>query len=134
MNQQIHKGKSLIKGGTIIAFDGHEHRLLKDGCLVFEGDTITHVGVSHDGTADATIDATGKIVIPGLISTHAHVSAQEGTRLLMDGGRRDHFAATFLQYLAPTLDGPEFLRDCDNEVSVRFGIASLIRNGVTTAT
>ena len=132
MNEQQQVSRTRIEGGTIIAFDGHDHRRLEDGCLVFEGDTITHVGKSHDEPADETIDATGKIVIPGLISTHAHVSAQEGTRLLMDGGRRDHFSATFIQYIAPTKDGPAFLRDWDQEASVRFGMASLVRNGVTT--
>lgn len=132
MSGQRNPGKTRIEGGTIIAFDGREHRLLEDGCLVFEGDTITHLGKSDDGPADATIDAAGKIVIPGLISTHAHVSAQEGTRLLMDGGRQDHFSATFIQYIAPTQDGPAFLRDWDQEASVRFGLASLVRNGVTT--
>lgn len=121
-----------IEGGTIIAFDGREHRHLEGGCLVFEGDTIVFVGRRHTDRVDEIIDATGKIVMPGMISTHAHVSAQEGTRLLLDGGRRDHFSSTFIEYIAPRKGGPAFLRDWDQEASVRFGMASLVRHGVTT--
>jgi cytosine/adenosine deaminase-related metal-dependent hydrolase len=125
--------RTAIRGGTIIAFDGTEHRQLEDGVLVFEGDRIVHVGRSYQGPAQRTIDATGKLVIPGLISTHAHVGLQEGGRFLVDGGRRDFLRSGFLNYLPMRkAGGPSFLAKQDARASLQFGFASLLRHGVTT--
>jgi 5-methylthioadenosine/S-adenosylhomocysteine deaminase len=122
-----------ITGGAVIAFDGKEHRLIDPGVVVFEGGTIAHVGRSYPGTAAETIDASGMLVIPGQISTHAHVSAQEGSRLLIDGGRRDFFRSGFLNYIPTRLSGgPSFLAPQDARASLRFGMASLVRHGITT--
>jgi 5-methylthioadenosine/S-adenosylhomocysteine deaminase len=122
-----------ITGGAVIAFDGHVHRLIDPGVVVFAGDTIVHVGGSFPGTPAATIDASGMLVIPGQISTHAHVSAQEGSRLLIDGGRRDFFRSGFLNYIPTRLNGgPSFLAPQDARASLRFGMASLVRHGITT--
>jgi len=63
---------TLIQGGYVIGSDGREHRLIKDGVVVFEEDKIIHVGKSYSGSVDERIDATGKIVSPGLINTHLH--------------------------------------------------------------
>lgn len=122
-----------LQGASIVAFDGREHRWLARGDLAFRGDRITYVGHRYDGPADVRVDLAGHLLIPGLISAHAHVSAQEGGRLLIDGGRRDFFRSGFLNYL-PTRGegGPGFLREVDAAASLRFGFASLLRNGVTT--
>jgi cytosine/adenosine deaminase-related metal-dependent hydrolase len=91
------------------------------------------VGRAYTGPRDRTIDARGKLVIPGQISGHAHVSAQEGGRLLVDGGRRDFFRSGFPNYLPTRGDGgTSFMRDADVRASLRFGLASLIRHGITT--
>jgi 5-methylthioadenosine/S-adenosylhomocysteine deaminase len=124
---------TVIRGGDVIAFDGHEHRLIENGVIAFAGDTIVHVGRSYAGPADTTIDAGGMLVIPGQISAHAHVSAQEGSRLLIDGGRRDFFRSGFLNYVPTRLGGgPSFLQAGDARASLRFGMASLVRHGITT--
>jgi cytosine/adenosine deaminase-related metal-dependent hydrolase len=126
--------RTAIEGGLLVAFDGTEHRLIRGGVLVYEGDRIVHVGPRHAGPPPArTIDARGKLVIPGQISGHAHVSGQEGGRLLVDGGRRDFFRSGFPNYL-PTKGehGVSFMRDADTRASLRFGLASLIRHGITT--
>jgi 5-methylthioadenosine/S-adenosylhomocysteine deaminase len=126
--------RTAIEGGLLVAFDGTEHRLIRDGVLVYEGDRIVHVGSRHAGPPAArTIDARGKLVIPGQISGHAHVSGQEGGRLLVDGGRRDFFRSGFPNYLPTKGDGGvSFMRDADARASLRFGLASLIRHGITT--
>jgi cytosine/adenosine deaminase-related metal-dependent hydrolase len=122
-----------ITGGAVVAFDGHEHRLIDPGVVVFEGDRIVHVGRSYPGATTETINASGMLVIPGQISTHAHVSAQEGSRLLIDGGRRDFFRSGFLNYIPTRLSGgPPFLAPQDARASLRFGMASLVRHGITT--
>ena len=125
--------RTVIEGGLIIAFDGTEHRLLTGGTLVYADDQIIHVGRGYAGPRARTVDARGKLVIPGQISGHAHAGAQEGGRLLLDAGRRDFFRSGFLNYL-PTrgAGGPSFMRDADARASLRFGLASLVRHGVTT--
>jgi 5-methylthioadenosine/S-adenosylhomocysteine deaminase len=125
-------GITTVVGGAVVAFDGREHRLIDPGVVAYAGDTIVYVG--HRFTAESTqvIDAAGMLVIPGQISTHAHVSAHEGSRLLIDGGRRDFFRSGFLNYV-PTRPGrPSFLNRQDARASLRFGMASLVRHGITT--
>jgi imidazolonepropionase-like amidohydrolase len=67
--------RTAIEGGLLVAFDGTEHRLLREGVLVYEGDRIVYVGPTYAGPRARTVDARGKLVIPGQISGHAHVSA-----------------------------------------------------------
>lgn len=126
--------RTKIINGIIVAFDGQEHCLLQDGVLVFAGDTIIHVGKSYEGAYEHVIDAQGKLVIPGQISTHSHISAQEGSRAILDGGRNEFSRSFFLNYLpTPLNSGKTYLNDSDHAASIRYGIASLIRHGVTTA-
>jgi len=101
--------------------------------LVYTDDTIIHVGKTYEGESDYTIDATGKLIIPGQISTHAHVEIQEGSRAILDNGKPEFSRAFFLNYLPTRLNGGStYLGSHDSTASVRFGMASLIRHGVTT--
>lgn len=132
MNTSITSSRTKIINGTIVAFDGQEHRILENGVLVFAGDTIVHVGKSYDGPSDHVINAQGKLIIPGQISTHSHVAIQEGSRAVLDGGREEFSRASFLNFL-PTLEGGStYLADQDSVASLRYGMASLLRHGVTT--
>ncbi len=63
-----------VDASFIVGFDGESHALLRDGVLVYEGDTIIHVGRSYQGQADEVIDASGKMVIPGFVDLHAHIT------------------------------------------------------------
>jgi 5-methylthioadenosine/S-adenosylhomocysteine deaminase len=81
--------RTMIKATHIIAFDGQRHRYLKDGVVVYEGDTIIHVGKKFDGTLDHLIDATDKIVTPGLIDTHIHMAGSPLDKsFIEDHGKR----------------------------------------------
>lgn len=62
-----------ITGGTLLPIDGPA---IEDGVMIIEGDKITAVGAKGAVKipAGATIvDATGKIVMPGLVDTHSHI-------------------------------------------------------------
>ncbi|HDP96900.1 MAG TPA: metal-dependent hydrolase [Euryarchaeota archaeon] len=61
----------LIRNGTIVTQD--ENRRVMKGDLLIEGDEIAGIG-DVGGLADEVIDATGMIVMPGLINLHTHVS------------------------------------------------------------
>ena len=81
--------RTAIRAGYVIAFDGRAHRLLRDGIVVIEGDSILHVGPRFDGRVDETVDATDRVLTPGLISTHAHISGSPLDRsFIEDCGNR----------------------------------------------
>ena len=81
--------RTILRGGTVIGFQDGEHRLLEGGDVIYSGDTIEHVGRPLADTSATIIDVSGKLVLPGLISTHAHVGCGTGDRLIVDTGRRD---------------------------------------------
>lgn len=128
-------GKRLrINAGTTIAFDGTEHRELRNGTVILDGDRIAYVGKGYDGPpADRVIDAPDGILIPGQISTHAHVGAQDASRLLIDGGRYEFIRSGFLHFLPSWRDGrPSVFANQDLRASLEFGFLALLRHGVTS--
>ena len=46
-----------VRGKFIIGFDGDEHRLLKDGVVIIEGNKIKYVGKSFVGEVDELLAA-----------------------------------------------------------------------------
>src|SRR5262249_11345174 len=127
--------RTLIKGGWIVAFDGSEHRILRDGVVVLEGSRIAYFGKRHDGQVHVheTIDARGDLVIPGLINTHVHVGSQAGDRMIIDGGRRDLFRSGFLNHWpSKGIGGPHPFAFEDHRVSMKYNLASLLRLRSTT--
>ena len=66
--------KMQIKASYIIAYNGSHHVILRDGVIVLEGNKIIHVGKSYNENVDKTIDAHGKLVIPGFIDLHSHIT------------------------------------------------------------
>lgn len=65
--------QTAIINAIIITLD-QQNQIIKDGCLVFEGNTIQFVGdkLADLSNYDRVIDAKGNIVMPGLINTHGH--------------------------------------------------------------
>jgi cytosine/adenosine deaminase-related metal-dependent hydrolase len=65
----------LISGGVIVSMDA-ARRIIGTGGVAISGDRIVAVGNAEDiaarFTAPRTIDASGKVVMPGLIDVHAH--------------------------------------------------------------
>ncbi len=66
----------VIFGGTVVTVD-KERRRIEDGAVAIKGDKITAVGARAEITknykAKKTINAAGKVVIPGLINTHTQI-------------------------------------------------------------
>src|SRR5262245_30816551 len=66
----------LIVGGTVVTMD-KDHRLIEDGAVAIKDGKIALVGkraaVTYRLTAKQTINAAGRVIIPGLINTHTHV-------------------------------------------------------------
>src|SRR6516225_1436240 len=78
----------LIKNaGWVVTMDP-DRRIFADGAVAIEGDRIVEVGKTEQlaakHKAQKVIDATGKMVLPGMIDTHVHNTQQLG-RGLADG-------------------------------------------------
>jgi cytosine/adenosine deaminase-related metal-dependent hydrolase len=122
----------LIQGGDIVAYHDGGHRLLRGGVLLIEDDRVAFVGRRHDGPVDRRIDATGKLVIPGLVNIHCHATTEAGGRLIADVGRRDFFQNGFLNYNASPPGIPGLDQRADRALGGRFALVEMLRNGCTT--
>lgn len=125
--------KSLIQGGYVVAFDGNEHQIIKDGVVVFERDRIVFVGQNYPGAVDRRIDAKGCLVSPGFIDGHFHSGINASDYLLNDSTKADFFAANYLAHGAPTRDGAHAAHLKDVEIGQRFSFIHVLKSGVTTA-
>ncbi len=122
-----------LQGEWVVAFDGHDHRIIRDGAVAYRGDRIVAVGPASEIVADEVIPGRRKLVIPGLISLHAHLRLNEGYRMVLDGGRRDFMRAGFINYAGRKEGGgPAFLDPGDPLVALRFCMATHLLSGVTT--
>lgn len=65
--------KALVNG-TVIAWNGVNHHPIESGTVVFNGDSIEFVGGVYEGAVDETIDVAGRLVIPGFVNSHLHVT------------------------------------------------------------
>lgn len=64
---------TLIKNGTVISMDLKRDKQFEIMDVVFSDNKIIYVGNGYQGEYDKVIDATGKIVMPGLINCHTHL-------------------------------------------------------------
>ena len=112
--------RTLIKASWIVGHEAGSHRLVRDGVVVYEGNTIIHVGKSFDGPVDKTIDAAGKLVAPGFIDTHVHSGHRASHRLITDTGRPMYYGQPFLEISVPkegkvVKGDPRYLKHGDAE-------------------
>jgi 5-methylthioadenosine/S-adenosylhomocysteine deaminase len=124
--------KTLVHGGDVVAYAADGHRLLRGGVLVFEDDRVIFVGRAYAGPVDRRLDATGRLVIPGLVNIHCHADVEAGGRLIADVGRRDYFHTGFLNYYGARRGARSLGPRQDPEVGGRFAMAEMLRNGCTT--
>jgi len=88
------------------------------------------VGPRFDGRVDETVDATDRVLTPGLISTHAHVSGSPLDRSFIEDCGNPQFWFSGLFEMLPVRSDSQ-----DEEAGracVDFSMAELLRGGVTT--
>ncbi len=122
-------GKTAINNGRLI--DGLGGQPVRDGLVVFEGNTLIYAGEAegYTLTGDETIvDAGGGTILPGLIDAHVHVMMEfEGVqkRLETPFSYRFYQAA---QYMRKTLDaGITSVRDA---LGADLGVKKAVEEGL----
>src|SRR5918992_5224136 len=120
----------VIRASHIVAYQDGGHRYLRDGVVVIEGNTIARVGRQYTGEADEVIDATGKLVTPGLISCHAHLAGSPLDKsFIEDVGPRNFYLSGLFEML-PTRAAAQ---DWDStQACIDFSMAELLTTGCTT--
>ena len=63
---------TVIKNGNVITMDEKRKKMEKLD-IVIENDSIKELSINYTGEYDKIIDATNKIVMPGLINCHTHL-------------------------------------------------------------
>ncbi len=119
----------LVSGGIILTLDA-ERRILWDGAIAVTGNRIQEVGRRTDlapkYTANKIIDAKGKVITPGFIQTHVHVSAEQCVKgVLPDTMPPSQWVRQVTQFYAAA--SPE-----EEALNATYTFMEMIRTGTTT--
>ena len=118
-------GRTLFKGGTVVTMDPNVPNLATGDVLV-DGDRIAAVGANLQADDAEVIDATGSIVMPGLIDAHHHMWLGVMRRMMPDVD--DLFA--YIDVVAEAL-GAHY-RPLDMYLSTKLTAVASLDAGITT--
>jgi 5-methylthioadenosine/S-adenosylhomocysteine deaminase len=119
----------IIQNGTIVTMDGTK-RIIENGAIAVQKGKIVLVGsvaeIKAKFISKQITDATGKLIIPGLINTHTHVPM---TLFRGIGGDLD-LNDWLTKFIFPA-EGKNVTEDFVR-VGTQLGLAEFIRGGTTT--
>src|SRR5712664_2761795 len=128
-NAKKEKIDMLVAGGTVVTMNA-ERRIIEDGAVAIKGDAIVAVGsranIEAQYAAAQTINAKGKLVLPGFINGHTHVPMTL-LRGLRDDVTLDEWLRKYIFPAEAKNVTEEFVR-----WGTRLAAAEQIRGGVTT--
>lgn len=115
--------RTLIRGGIVISLDDEvgDHRV---GDVLIEDGAILAVGASIEAQAAEVIDASGMVVMPGLVDAHRHLWYGAQRAIAYDGSY-----PMLMESVWPKI-GLTF-EPADVYASMRAGIADALNAGVT---
>ena len=88
---------TLFEHVRIITGDG---RVIENGAMLVDGETITRVGSDISAPKNAThVDLTGKTVMPGIVLAHGHIGYLRGTTFARENYTRDNVIDHLSRYL-----------------------------------
>ncbi len=123
---------TLISGGAVVGYDTDSHTLIRNGEVAYDGDRIIYVGPHYTGEVDERIDASGKLVIPGLINHHMAFGVHMQL-FRLDAARPNFFNSGLgigvQSEKAYHGGGPG---PADWRASAEYAMASALRSGTTT--
>ena len=119
----------IVRGGTVVTMDG-TRRVIANGGVAIKGGRIVAVdstaAIDRQFAAREIVNATGKVVIPGLINGHTHVPMVLFRGLADDLDLQEWLTKYIFPAEAKNVS-EEFVR-----VGTRLGLAEMIRSGTTT--
>src|SRR6185295_3174899 len=119
----------LVLGGTLVSMD-KDRRIIPDAGVAVAGGRIVAVGSRRDiATAYAapqTVNAEGRLIVPGLINGHTHIPMTLFRGLADDLDLQDWLTKYIFPAEAKNVS-EEFVR-----AGTRLGLAEMIRGGTTT--
>ncbi|HSP74089.1 MAG TPA: amidohydrolase family protein, partial [Gaiellaceae bacterium] len=119
----------LVEHATIVTLDA-DRRILADGSLLVDGRDIVQVGparaVRPPRPPDRVIDGRRRLVLPGFVDTHVHLSEHITRGLLRDDIPVDRYLPDWLVPLYAAIT-PE-----EEQVSALLACVEMIRTGTTT--
>jgi len=122
----------LIKNGTVLTF-GKDKRMIPGGAVYYEGDTIMDVGFTSELTAKypnvKTLDAQGKLIMPGMVCGHTHFYGAFARGMAIPGHPPQNFMQ-ILEQLWWKIDRALTLED--SKASAEVCLIDAIRHGTTT--
>lgn len=117
-----------ISGKYILAYKNGSHSILKDGVVVIEDDKIIFTGRHYNKKTDIEIDASDKIICPGLINMHT-LASNSVTYLTLDGSNE----ALSINYEYINNNTREMdLSSEEIQICAKFALMSAIKGGATT--
>ena len=119
----------LVLGGTIVTMD-QTRRIIDDGGIAISKGRIVAIGpraeIERSYTSRQRVNATGKVITPGLINGHTHVPMVLFRGLADDLDLQEWLTKYIFPAEAKNVT-EEFVR-----VGARLGLAEMIRGGTTT--
>jgi 5-methylthioadenosine/S-adenosylhomocysteine deaminase len=119
----------IVSGGTVVTMD-RAGRVLSPGALAIDGRDIVGIdtpdAIGARFSARDTVDATGQVVLPGLINTHTHAPMVLYRGLADDLALKEWLEKYIFPAEAKTVT-PEFVR-----AGTRLAVLEMIQSGTTT--
>src|SRR2546423_1181170 len=114
----------LIKNATVVTMDADDRVFAGD--VLVEGSHIMAVGASLAAHADEIIDASGRVLLPGLVQTHVHLC-----QTLFRGAADDLALIDWLKKRVWPMEAAHNRESA--RASARLGVAEMIKGGTTCA-
>src|SRR5438552_1954872 len=119
----------IVSGGTVVTMDG-ARRVIENGTIAIKAGRIEAIGrageIGQNYAAREVVNATGKVVVPGLINGHTHVPMTLFRGLADDLDLQEWLTKYIFPAEAKNVT-EEFVR-----VGTRLGLAEMLRGGTTT--
>jgi 5-methylthioadenosine/S-adenosylhomocysteine deaminase len=119
----------IVANGTVVTMD-RAGRVIPSGSVAIDGNSIAAVGTAEEiagrFTASESIDAAGRVILPGLINTHTHAPMVLYRGLADDLALMEWLEKYIFPAEAKTVT-PDFVR-----AGTRLAVLEMIESGTTT--